>query len=156
MPGIKHLIECHCYLSIFNKNKKIINHRFPVYSKIDEYGNIIQKLVKCNNCETLYLINGIKNYELKAGKEDSKIILDKEEIMMSLPAKVKEVLVKFDCDISDFEHALDIIEEKRWEEKIVLKREIVNEVTHVKILEINSEDSIRIKNEIINDIIVSF
>ena len=52
LPGIKHLIECHCVLAIYKKNQKIINHKFPVYSKIDEKGAVIPKLSKCNNCDT--------------------------------------------------------------------------------------------------------
>tara|TARA_Y100000992_G_C21065909_1_gene396406 strand:- start:11 stop:484 length:474 start_codon:yes stop_codon:yes gene_type:complete len=156
MAGIKHLLECHCYLSIFKGKNKILNHRFPVYSKIDEFGNIVPKLVKCNNCETLFYVKDINDYELKAGKEDTKIILSKEEIMMSLPVNLREILIKFNCDISDFEHALDVVEEKRWGEELILKREIINEVTHVKVLEINSIKDFKIKNEVINDLIVSF
>ena len=45
MPGIKHLIECHCVLAIFkSKEEKIIFHKFPTYSKIDENEKVIPKL----------------------------------------------------------------------------------------------------------------
>ena len=39
MPGIKHLIECHCSLIIFKNNDKQIYHKFPVYSIIDKNQN---------------------------------------------------------------------------------------------------------------------
>ena len=56
MAGVKHLIECHCYLAIFKKNSKIPVHKFPVYSKLDKEGRVIEKIVKCNNCEALHKI----------------------------------------------------------------------------------------------------
>ncbi len=147
MSGIKHLIECHCFLKIFNKSEKQINHKFPVFSKIDEEGNVIKKLVKCNNCEALHLVYDICKSELKPGKEDIETTISKEDIIMMLPDKVANVLIKNDADISDFEHALDIIENQEWESFVVIKRSIVDEEEQVKVLQILSEDKIKIFNK---------
>ena len=42
MPGIKHLIECHCYLKIYKKENTFINHKFLVYSKVNEFDKKMQ------------------------------------------------------------------------------------------------------------------
>lgn len=155
MKGIKHLIECHCFLKIFNSSEQKINHKFPVYSKFDENNNIIPKLSKCNNCESLHYIYDICKSELRPGKEDIETMLSIEDVMLMLPEKINKVLTTNRADISDYEHALDVIENERWGEKIVVKRSIVGEVENVKILQIDSENKIKIYNKEINTIVLS-
>ena len=68
MPGIKHLIQCFCKLKILEKTN--FNHKFPVYSKIDESsGKIIKKNVKCNNCEAYHEVYEIGKSNIIPGKE---------------------------------------------------------------------------------------
>ena len=154
MPGIKHLIECHCYLSIFKNNEKTVYHKFPVYSNINEYGKIIEKLVKCNNCEALHKVYDIEKSEIFAGKDQTESLSTREDISFSLPSKLSDILKKYDKDICDYEHALDIIENKMWGSIIVLKRDIIDEMHQVKYLVINSEKNIEIKSNTINDTII--
>jgi hypothetical protein len=71
------------------------------------------------------------------------------------PDKIANVLIKNRCDIADFEHALDIVEEKAWGEYIVIKRDIVSEEQQIKILLFKDEDSIRIINKEVTSLIVS-
>ena len=154
MPGLKHLIECHCYLAIYKNSQKIINHRFPVYSKLDEFNNIIPRLAKCNNCEAFHYVYDVSKSELKAGKDQSTIVLNKKEIRMMLPDRIRNVLDESETDISNYEHALDIIEERRWGESIVVKRDIIEEIEQVKMIEIHGKDKIRISIERIDNLIV--
>tara|TARA_Y100001972_G_C7489314_1_gene248286 strand:+ start:37 stop:507 length:471 start_codon:yes stop_codon:yes gene_type:complete len=151
MGGIKHLIECHCVLKIYKSNNNLINHKFPVYSKFDDNGKVIPKLVKCNNCESVHYVHDIFRSELKGGKDQTSITLTKDDIMLSLPERLSNVLVKLDCDISVWEHCLDIIEEERWNEFVVLRREIIDEQQQVKIIKIISENKFKIENKLIND-----
>ena len=155
MKGLKHLIECHCYLKIFNSSENKINHKFPTYSKFDENDNIIPRLSKCNNCESLHYVYDICKSELRPGKEDINSILSKEDIMMMLPDKVNNVLTSNRADIADFEHALDIIDNEVWGERIVVKRDIVDDVENVKILQIDGENKIKLYNKEINTIVLS-
>jgi hypothetical protein len=152
--GVKHLIECHCVLTIYKKNAKIRNHKFPVYSKLDENGKVIPKLVKCNNCESLHLVSDLCKSELKGGKDQTSVTIDKEEIMLGLPDKLSQILIKLDCDISTWEHCLDIFEEERWNEFVVLKRDIIDENQQVKILRIISENRFKVENVVINNTII--
>ena len=155
MLGIKHLIQCHCYLKIFDQKNNQINHKFSVYSKIDENDKVIPKLVKCNNCESLHYVYDICKSDLRPGKEDSKSILEKEDFIMMLPDKVANILIKNQCDISDFEHALDIIEEKAWGSHIVVKRDIVGEEQQIKLLIFKDENIVKIENRPIKSIVVN-
>ena len=155
MAGFKHLVECHCFLKIFNEKEKIINHKFPVFSKLDEDKNIIPKLVKCNNCESLHYVYDICKSELKPGKEDIETVILKDDLILMLPDKIVSILLKYRADLADFEHALDVIEDERWGEYIVIKRSIINEEEQVKILQIESENRIKILNKEIKTIFLS-
>lgn len=155
MKGIKHLIECHCFLKIFDKGEKKINHKFPVYSKFDENDNVVPKLVKCNNCESLHYVYDVFKSELRPGKEDITSILNIEDIVQMLPDKISNVLTSNRADIADYEHALDIVENQLWGSIIVLKRSIVGESENVKVLQIDSESKIKILNKEINTIVMS-
>lgn len=154
MAGLKHLVECHCFLKIFDKTENKINHKFPVYSKFDENNNILPKLAKCNNCESLHYVYDACKSELRPGKEDIESILTIEDLMMMLPEKVNKVLTANRADRADFEHALDIIESENWGEMIVVKRSIVGDVENIKILQIEGENKIKLLNKEINTFVV--
>jgi hypothetical protein len=155
MEGIKHLIECHCYLSIFKKsnNSDIIYHKFPVFSYIDESSKIIQKYVKCNNCEAVHKIYDVGKSEIFAGKDQTDTIPTKDDLSLSLPDKLVTILEKYNKDTADFEHAIHIIKEKQWGTFIVLKRDIIDEMHQVKYL-IIEKDKYEIKNATINDTVI--
>lgn len=154
MPGIKHLIECHCYLNIFKNNSKIIYHKFAAFSKFDQYSKLIEKYVKCNNCEAVHRVYDIGRSEIFPGKDQTESLNSKEDISFSLPEKLVGILEKYNNDVCDYEHALDIIEEQAWGSIIVLKRDIISEMHQVKYLVIKGKDYFEIKNDIINDTII--
>jgi D-ribose pyranose/furanose isomerase RbsD len=153
MPGFKHLIECHCTLAIYKKNKRIIYHKFPVYSKVDDLDDIVKKLVQCNNCSAVHYVTGISKSEIKIGKDESNTIITVTDLMINAPEKLKNILITYKADISSWEHVLDIIAESRWGENIILSREINQEKESLKILEVNGKNKFSIKNETINNII---
>ena len=152
MAGIKHLIECHCYLAIFSKNKNQINHKFPVYSRLDEFENIVPKLVLCNNCEALHYVFDVNKSELRPGKDQSRSVLTIDELSNMIPDKILSSLQSNDADISSYDHAIDIIENRIWGDPIVLKREVINGELHVKIMKILSKDRVKISNEKIENV----
>ena len=154
MTGVKHLIECHCVLALYKNDKNMINHKFPVYSKIDSRGSVVEKIVKCNNCDALHIVKDFCRSEIMAGKDQSQVVITKEEIGYMLSDKMNNLLLKIDADISIWEHVLDIIEEERWGEYVVIKRDIIEEKQQVKILKIVSEERFKISNEMIQDIVL--
>ena len=154
MPGIKHLIECHCYLAIYRSDSKIPPvHKFPVYSKIDDTGRVIEKIVKCNNCDSLHRVFEIGKSQFIPGKDETKVNTKIDDLIHSFDQKFVNVLKEYQCDISTWEHILDIIEEKRWGEPVVIKRDIIEEKTIVKFLEVKSKNSFNIKIETIDEFI---
>tara|TARA_Y100000593_G_scaffold94436_1_gene193529 strand:- start:3700 stop:4167 length:468 start_codon:yes stop_codon:yes gene_type:complete len=154
MPGIKHLIECHCILPIFKTGKsEMINHKFPVYSKIDSNDKILERFIKCNNCDTMHYVYDVCKSEIRGGKDQSEISISKEELSLMLPERLSNALLKMNTDISNWEHIVDIFDEQRWGEFVVLKRDIIDEKQHVKIVEISSESVFKIKNQVIEDIL---
>ena len=154
MPGVKHLIECHCVLRIYRSDEVVNNHKFPVYSKLDSDEKIIPRLVKCNNCESLHYVYDYCKSDLRGGKDQTSVTLSIDDIGLSLPSRLAGVLAKAQCDISTWEHCLDIIEEKRWGEFVVLNRDVIEENQQVKILFINSENMFKVENKTINSLII--
>ena len=154
MPGVKHLIECHCTLKIFKGKDSIKYHKFPVYSKIDDNSKIIPKLVKCNNCESLHYVSDFCKSELRGGKDQTSVTLTIDDIDICIPERLSKILSKLNCDISTWEHCLDIIEEERWGEIIVLRRDVIDENEHVKILIINGDNKFKVENKTINTTII--
>ena len=144
--GVKHLVECHCTLAIYKGNKdKHVYHKFPVYSKIDVSTNrLIPRLAKCNNCEAMHYVYEVCKSEIRAGKDDSNVVMTKDDIALMLPQKIKNVLNQYDADISIWEQIQDINENEAWGEDIVIKREIIAEREQVKILTILGDDKFKI------------
>lgn len=151
MPGIKHLVECHCYLAIYKKSSKIINHKFPVYSKLDDDGKIIPKNAKCNNCEALHRVYDVCKSELKAGKDQSSVTLTIDDLMVMMPQNISNFLISNNVDISTWEHIKDIIDEKRWGEPVIIKRDIIDEKQQIKYIELDSKLTIKINLETLED-----
>jgi hypothetical protein len=154
MPGIKHLIECHCSLIIFKNNDKQIYHKFPVYSIIDKNQKVISKIVKCNNCEALHKVYDIERSEIFPGKDQTEYTIEIDDLAISMPEQLVKILKKYNSDISNYEHAKNIIEEKRWGEIIILKREILEEKEQIKYIEILSNQNFSIKTNFIENTII--
>ena len=155
MSGQKHLIECHCYLKIFDDGESRVNHKFPVYSKFDNQGRVIPKLQKCNNCDTLHFIYDICKSELRAGKDETSITVDVEELCLMLPERLANIFIKNSCGIADIEHAIDIIEEERWGEHIVIRRDVIDEEEQIKIVKIIDDKRFHIETKTIKSLFLS-
>jgi hypothetical protein len=142
-------------LAIFKKPDGFVtNHKFQVYSKFDENEKVIEKYVKCNNCDTLHNVYDICKSDIVGGKDQSQITVTIDDISLMLPDRISNILMKSECDLATWEHVLDIIEEERWGEISVIKRDILGEKQQVKFIEILSENKIKIKTETIEDTII--
>jgi len=152
--GLKHLIECHCTLRIYEGSDNHLYHKFPVYSKFDKSGKIIEKLVQCNNCGTIHKVYDVcKSDILKSGKDDHNTGVDIEDISFQLSDKIVRVLEKYDCDVSTWEQVLDYVENEAWNQKVVISRELIEGKYHVKAMTLIDDSKIKIESKVIeNDI----
>ena len=128
MNHINHLVECHCILPIFKKNTKIIYHKFPVFSTFDESGNINEKYVSCNNCNSLHLIKEVNKSEIILGKEGfDSYVISKEDIEFNLNSEnlshIVNILNINKVDVSIWEHVSHVYENNIENNVIVINKE---------------------------------
>jgi len=143
---VKHLVECHCTLALYKGLEKTLYHQFPVYSKIDENDKVIEKTVQCNNCGVIHKVIDVCKTEILGGKDENVALVDIDDIAMQLDDKIVNFLVKNECDITTWEHVLDIVEEARWGEHVVIRRQVIDGELHVKTITVISESKLKIEN----------
>lgn len=150
--GVKHLVECHCTLKIYEGKENHLYHKFPVYTCFDENKKPIEKIHQCNNCGTLHKVFDIcKSEIIRSGKDKNVSGIEIEDISLQLNTRLSNVLRRYDSDISTWENVLDVIEKEAWGYPIVLSREVIEGCYHVKVLKIISEDKFKISTNKIED-----
>ena len=153
MRGIKHLIECHCMLPQYRKTKDPLFHKFVVFSKIDDSDTVEEKIAQCNNCGIIHKVYDICKSEILGGKEESFSIVTISDLRESFSDRIVSVLENNNCDVSVWEHVDFILSNCLWNETVVLRRDIIEGKTHIKILKILDENRIKIENHIIKDFV---
>ena len=151
--GVKHLIECHCILPQYKKRDPPLYHKFLVYSKIDN-GLISEKYSQCNNCGAIHRVYDMCRSEIVVGKEDLNTGLSISDMSMQISDRLSTLLSNHNCDYATWEHVIDIIDEERWGEPVVIKRDIIDDKIVVKILSLQENEKIKIRSKIIEDEIV--
>ena len=155
MAGQRHLIECHCVLPLYKNKKPVVYHKFAVYSLFDEKtSKVTPKYVNCNNCGVTHYVEEFCKSQVKIGKEDVKTVRSIDEVSISLPEKLTKLLKDYNSTIDIYEESEDVIENKIFPKSITIKREIIDEVYHLKVLTINNEEKFKITSEVLTNIIV--
>jgi hypothetical protein len=153
--GIKHLIECHCTLKVYEGKENHLFHKFPVYSEYSENKSIVEKISKCNNCGTLHKVYDICKSEIvRGGKDNNNAEINIDDIALQIDKKIENALRRYDCDISVWEQVLDIIEKEAWKFPVVISREVIEGKYHVKVLEIISDSKLKIFSKTIENEII--
>ena len=70
-----------------------------------------------------------------------------DDIKISLPEKVCDVLEKNKCDISVWENVDYILQNELWGQKVSLTRDQVNESIVTKFLRIDGENKLKIETQ---------
>jgi hypothetical protein len=84
------------------------------------------KFVQCNNCGVVHKIYDLCKSEIVQGRDELRSVTKLEEISLSLPQDLRDVLKSYECDITVWEHLRFILEERRWGDRVVLTRENIN------------------------------
>tara|TARA_B100000214_G_C23974250_1_gene631874 strand:+ start:12005 stop:12487 length:483 start_codon:yes stop_codon:yes gene_type:complete len=153
MSGIKHLIECHCILPQYKRRDPPLYHKFSVYSKIKD-GLVCEKYAQCNNCGIVHKVYDVCRSEIVYGKEDFNTGLSIPDMSIQLTDKLSMLLSNHNCDYATWEHIVDIVDEERWGEPVVIKRDIVEDKIVVKVLKLQEGEKIKIQTKIIEDQII--
>ena len=123
MKGIKHLVECHCVMPQFRNNPQPQYHSFVVFSLLDDSDTAIPKHAKCNNCGVIHNVIDVCKSEILPGGQEVGAVMTKQDCGMMLPAGVKQVLETYGCEVPDWEHALYILQNEKWDDFIIIHRE---------------------------------
>lgn len=122
MKGLKHLIECHCVLPQYRRQPNPPYHSFVVFSMIDDSETVIPKHASCNNCGVIHNVIDICKSEIQGGQEVG-AVMTKQDCGLMLPSGVKQVLETYGCEVPDWEHALFILQNEKWDDFIIVHRE---------------------------------
>ena len=153
MLGVTHTIECHCVLPLYKNKTPTVYHRFVVYNKVDENGSVLPKYVNCNNCGITHFVYEICKSEIKVGKEDLSTVRKINEVKLSLPKKLVKFLESYEVETFVYEKIEDSISKSIFPTEVILKREIIDETHHVKIIKVTSENTFTVNTEVINTVI---
>ena len=154
MPGIKHLIQCHCILPQYRNLDDPIFHKFVVFSKIDSSGDVIPRLCRCNNCEVIHKIVDLCKSEIASGSDSLDGISSIDDIRTGLSDGLCKILDTHECDKATWEQIEDIIDNKEWESKVVISKQSFGGSTQVKILAVNGSDMFKIETILRQDDII--
>jgi hypothetical protein len=121
VEGAKHIIQCHCILPQYRNRPDPVFHKFVVFSEIND-DEVKEKYSQCNNCGVVHKITDICKSEIVINVEDLPTLITKLDIKISLPNDLCDILEEYKVDISTWEHAKFIFDNKKWDEKILLSR----------------------------------
>ena len=126
MAGDKHLIQCHCVLPQFRKRPDPIFHKFVVFSNISESGDVMPKIVKCNNCGVLHKVTDFCKSEMIYGIDESFATMTIADLSRQIPDSIKEILETHRCDIATWEQVGDIIQNNEWGTSSVIAKDTIS------------------------------
>ena len=146
ITGQKHLIKCRCVLPQY---KGIVDppvHRFIVFSVIkqDSVG-VVHKYAQCNNCGVIHKIIDICKSEIIQNKEGFSSIITIEDIKPSIPPSLANILEAASSDLSTWELAQFILENKKWGEIVILTSETEGDQVFGKYVRILSETFFKVE-----------
>jgi hypothetical protein len=146
MRGQKHLIKCRCILPQFKGIQNPPTHRFVVFSVIKEDDIVQSKYVQCNNCGIVHKVTDICVSDIIQGKEAMASIVKVEDIKLSLPSNLTDILDRNSVDIATWEHAQFILENKQWGNFVILAQEEEAGTKQGKYVRIMSETFFKVES----------
>lgn len=144
--GFKHLVTCRCVLPQFKRLKpEPPRHQFVVFSIINDDDSIKQKFAQCNNCGVIHKVTGICLSTIMIGKEDMKSIITIDDIRLSLPQQLANILDANDVDLATWEASQFFYENKDWSAFVVLNTDEEDGLRQGKYLRILGENLFKIE-----------
>lgn len=154
MRGQRHLVRCRCVLPQFKSSKEPPAHQFVVFSVIKDDESVVVKHSQCNNCGIIHKVVDICKSEIVSGKEASSAVVTIDDIKGSIPQNLSNILERNNSDISAWESAQFIIENKRWGDIVVLSSEEESGVRQGKYVRIMSETFFKVESYSRDEVLV--
>lgn len=120
---VKHIIECKCILPQFKNITPPIFHKFVVFTTLNDKGEVIPHYAQCNNCGVVHRILEV-GFSKIIKKENSSSLITIDDLKISLPQKLVNILQTHDCPLSTWQEANFIIQKKMWGRGFTLAKEL--------------------------------
>ena len=144
LEGIKHLIECRCVLPTMKNRKDPPLHKFVVFS-IQENGTTSEKLVTCNNCGVVHRVYDICKSEILNNFEGTGSSVTVEDLSLTMPRNVVDLLEGYQKDLADYEHMKFIIDNEKVGSFVVLSQEFNDDKKSGKVLKYKGQGKFEIE-----------
>lgn len=147
MPrGQRHLVKCKCYLPQFRGKDNPPQHQFIVFSIVDDDDAVRVKFVQCNNCAAVHKVTDICKSDILVGKDSIASIISIDDIKSSIPSNLSDILERHQSDVSVWEQAQFIYDNKKWGEFVILASEEDSGVKQGKYVRLMSETFFKIES----------
>lgn len=142
--GQKHVVKCRCILPQFKRHENPIFHEFVVFSAVID--DLFQEtIVQCNNCGIVHRVTDFCQSEILSSKEDINSIRTIDDICISLPSDLEQLLKSCNADLATFQYVDFIFEHQLWGTKILLSKEEAGSYVTGKSLIISNERRFRVE-----------
>jgi hypothetical protein len=146
MRGQKHLVKCRCVLPQYKSIPNPPQHHFTVFSVINDDDEVNVKYAQCNNCGIIHKVADICKSEILSGKEAMSSIIKIEDIRLSLPPNLADILERNGAELPSWEQAQFVLEKKMWGEFVILAQEEEAGVRQGKYVRILSETFFKVES----------
>ncbi len=146
MRGQRHLIKCRCVLPQYKGVTNPPVHQFIVFSVINDSDVVKPKYAQCNNCGIIHKVTDICVSEILSGKEAMSSVVKIEDIKLSLPSNLSDILERNNVDIATWEAAQFILENKEWGNFVILAQEEESGTRQGKYVRIMSETFFKVES----------
>lgn len=151
--GHKHVIKCRCVLPQFKNREDPPPFSFIVFSIVNSDNVVTPRFAQCPHCGVIHKVTGICESEIVQGKESMTTLITIDDVKLSLPDKLVNVLEANGADLPTWEMAKFIYEKKRWSEFVVLRVEEESGLAQGKILRILGEKMFKVDQFTRNEVI---
>lgn len=142
---VKHLVACRCSLPQFRSWEDPPNHKFVVFSELDEQADLKHSYAQCNNCGIIHKVLEVgKSITLK--KEEMRSLTTIEDLEGQMAPWLAGLLKKHECELHVWQEAKFIYDHQLWGRFIILAKEREDDLVIGKLCQILGEDLHKIEN----------
>jgi hypothetical protein len=125
-----------------------------VFSVVNDDDSVAVKYSQCNNCGIVHKVTDICTSEIIAGKEAMSSIVSIDDIKLSMPPNLSNILERNNVDLATWEQAAFILEHKQWGNVVILAQEEDAGVKQGKYVRIMSDTFFKIDSFTREDVVI--